>query len=525
MKYIQLIYTVIFLCLAAQLSAQVEEKTYEITITTTDQEGNKEVKELVLEGVDMSPEEIDELVQEHIDGADAEVDVNVNVNVSAAGEQSSEKTKTITKIIKQRSNLNDEEKIIIEEHDMEIEVIDEKVYINGEEVKDGDFDGKRVRIMKFEDGDEYELEDLLQEENIEIGEGENIYFIEKKETKEGLAFLGVVVGDKEETGGVTIKEIVTGTSAEKIGLQKGDVLISINGKAINNFSTLSKTVKAYLPGEKVNIVYSRNGESKEAMVELSDYEKYNDNKVSWHEKRHKHRGRAKKGVHREKHKKVDLNRAVLGVAVKERDGGIFVEQVRKGSPAEESGIQVGDQIVSVEKGKMLADDQFYFTIGAYKPGDEVKLKLKRDGKAKKVKVTLQSMGESLEQLRGMGQKYPLNKSQRIERIVIKDEREDGRDVKEIGGAIKISSFDLSPNPSNGTFKVNFEMDPLKTGESFTVRIISLDGKVLREKKYSSFNGTFSEDYDLKEFGKGIYLYQIEKQKQTFTKRFVIEDDK
>jgi len=505
MKCIQLILVTLFFFAATCLFGQAEGKVYEVTITTTDGDGNTEVKDFVIEGEDMSQEDIDALVREQLDGTEAEVDVNVNV--IKVGAQSGEESKTITKIIKRRSNLGDENKIILEEQDMEVEVIDDKVYINGEEVKEGEFGDTKVRVLKFEEGDDYELKQLLDEENIEIGERENIYYIEKEENKEGVAFLGVTIGRATDGPGAPISWVVPGASAEKIGLQKGDKLISINGNEVTGYSTLSKIIKAYLPGEKVKVVYNRDGEVMDATVELSDYYVHVKDKRS-----HGRRGRQ----HHQKYRNLNPNSPVLGVKVSEQEGVIIVQGVVAGGSAEKAGVQVGDQIMSINKVEMKSTTQFQHAVRANAAGDEIKLKLKRDGKKMNSKATLQSMKDA------MGQRYPNNTSQRIERIVIRDKK-DSEIRNEERGEMKINEFELSPNPSPGNVRVDFSMEDLR-GESMVVRIISLDGKVVRENKVNNFDGHLIKNYDLSDMEAGIYLFQVENSDRKFTERFVIERD-
>lgn len=515
MKNVALFIVALFLCATQAVVAQSIDKVYEITITTTDKNGNREVKEMVIEGEDLSQEDIDELIQKEIDDSAEEVDVNVNVNVSQGNSTTGEEAKTITKIIKQRSNLTDENKIIVEEHDMEIEVKGDKVYINGEEVVEGDFGDKKVRILRLGDGDDDEIKEILEGEQIDIQEGDNIFFIEKEESREGIAFLGVTVG-RNEGDGVIIEYVLEGTSAEEMGLQVGDKLISINGKEVNAYSSLSKTIKGYLPGDKVTIEYSREGIVKEAIVALSDYENYNDN-VRWIERGSRDEGHKKGRHHHRRHHRANPDQAALGVGLSENEEGIIVDFIQKGSAAEKAGIEKGDQIVVVNKAEMLSIEQLQATIQAHKAGDEIKLKVLRDGKKKTIKATLQTRMEKVE-------KYPRNKSERIERIVIKDRRDERIEERELGGAIKLSDFNLSPNPSQGKFNVSFAMDELSAGDHFFVRIISLDGKIVREDKITEFDGRFTKAYDITDLGTGIFLYQVEKNEQTFTKRFVIENE-
>jgi len=514
MKRFQTLMILIFI-LGTQFGyAQVSQKTYEITVTITDQDGNTEVNELVIEGEEMSQEKLDALIQKQLDAYDKEeVDININVNVSEIGGAKTDdgETKKITKIIKKRNNLSEEEKVIIEEHDMEIEVKGDKVYINGEEVKDGDFGDKKIRIMKFEEGEEFDLERILEGENIEIGEGEKIFFIEREESSEGLAFLGVTTKVPSENG-LPIGSIVKGSSAEKIGLQVDDVIMSIDGKKISDFESLSKVVKSYLPGEAVKLTYMRDGVANVVDIELSDYDKYSN---TWVEEDFM-RGGHGRNRHHFKRERIDDDSPSLGVILQgAHKDAIIIDEVLAGSAAEKAGFQAGDIITSIGKAEMLSLDQTISTIKAHEIGDEVKVKVLRDGK----KLTLRPVLEKLPRRDGLQE----NTSTRVERIIIKERKEDdARSDFETSGAIKLTDFDLSPNPSEGGINVKFGMDASKADDEVTVRIIALDGKIVEEKVLEKFDGRFNNTYDLSDHPSGVYLFQAEKNGQKFTKRFVLK---
>jgi len=516
MKRFHLLLIAVFAMAAFTSTAQVTEKIYEITIITLDSDGDEVIKELVVEGENMEQDELDELIQDQLNGYEGELDVTVNI--SDVSEEIEKSTKTITKIIKQRNNSFEEEKIIIDETGMEIEVIDDKVFIDGEEVKDGDYGDKKIRILKFGEGEDVEIENILKGEDIEIGEGEKIYYIEREESNEGLAFLGIYPAGRS-VNGVQIGKVIDGSSAQKMGLQVGDLIKAIDGKAVTTFNSLSKIIKSYLPGETVKISYERAGQLNDVKVGLSDYDEFNDhdgrarmkrrgNALS--QKRHRHAGR--------KHKKTDPNRPTLGVVISSvNENEILIDEVLAGSAAEKAGLLKGDKIIKMDKAKLLNQDQFIATIKAHKIGDEIKLKILRDGKKKTIRAVLQAPKQRRD-------KFSNNKSNRVERIIIKDKNANNSADLETGGAIRIRNFDLSPNPSKGDINVVFELDKPKQGEEVTMRIISVGGKIVKENFIDLRSGNFKAAFDLSEYPSGVYLFQVEKNKQTFTKRFVLNKD-
>lgn len=74
----------------------------------------------------------------------------------------------------------------------------------------------------------------------------------------------------DETEGVLIAEIASGSPAEKAGLQKGDVIKKIKGKAIKTTDELQELVRGSKVNDKVIVEVIRKGASKKATVILAE---------------------------------------------------------------------------------------------------------------------------------------------------------------------------------------------------------------------------------------------------------------
>jgi Do/DeqQ family serine protease len=59
--------------------------------------------------------------------------------------------------------------------------------------------------------------------------------------------------------GLVITDVSTGSAALEAGLKKGDIIKSLNGSPVTVPSELQEMVTRYKPGDKVTLVYSRNG--------------------------------------------------------------------------------------------------------------------------------------------------------------------------------------------------------------------------------------------------------------------------
>ena len=71
-----------------------------------------------------------------------------------------------------------------------------------------------------------------------------------------------------DTEGFYLDEIEPGFGADLAGLKKGDIIKEIDGIRINKFSDLSGYLSTKRPGDKVNVIYSRENKLNRTMVTL-----------------------------------------------------------------------------------------------------------------------------------------------------------------------------------------------------------------------------------------------------------------
>lgn len=93
-------------------------------------------------------------------------------------------------------------------------------------------------------------------------------------------FLGVIIRDLnaelarekgiESLKGVYVEEVNAKSAAEVAGLQKGDIVTSINGLPVNTPAELQETVALQRPGDKVTLKYRRHGKEKETTAVLKN---------------------------------------------------------------------------------------------------------------------------------------------------------------------------------------------------------------------------------------------------------------
>jgi Do/DeqQ family serine protease len=74
----------------------------------------------------------------------------------------------------------------------------------------------------------------------------------------------------KDTKGVLINEVRKGSAAENAGIKRDDVIISINGEAIEDPNTLRNKVAQTLPGTEIKVSILRGGEEQEIVVKLDE---------------------------------------------------------------------------------------------------------------------------------------------------------------------------------------------------------------------------------------------------------------
>ena len=86
------------------------------------------------------------------------------------------------------------------------------------------------------------------------------------------AFLGVS-SRKAEKGGATVLEVTAGSPAEKAGIKKGDIIIKVNESKIESPESLYSTIHNLKPGDKVKVVFTRDGKEQTvtATLDKADY--------------------------------------------------------------------------------------------------------------------------------------------------------------------------------------------------------------------------------------------------------------
>ena len=139
-------------------------------------------------------------------------------------------------------------------------------------------------------------------------------------------------------GGALVAEVTPGSPAAKAGIERGDVILELNGQTVNGPDDLSVRIAETAPGTTVHLKISRNGQMKEISVPLGKFSEASEASGGA-----EMGGAALRGVQVQ-----DLTPSIArNLGIPENARGVVITSVDPGSPAAAEGINQGDVIEEV----------------------------------------------------------------------------------------------------------------------------------------------------------------------------------
>ena len=170
--------------------------------------------------------------------------------------------------------------------------------------------------------------------------------------------------DLKEKKGALVAQVISGSPAEKAGIEQGDVIVEFDGKEVVDSKDLPRIVASTSVGKAVTIKLSRNGKVLERQVKVGEMEE----KVEVAKApSHKSLGITVQNLTPEIAKGLGL----------EKETGVVVTRVEAGSPAANAGIQIGDVIREVNRKPVKDVEDFVQKIEKTRVQDSVLLLLQR----------------------------------------------------------------------------------------------------------------------------------------------------
>ena len=202
-------------------------------------------------------------------------------------------------------------------------------------------------------------------------------------------WLGVTIQDVDQAlaesfgldrpEGALVAAVTKGSPADKAGVETGDIVVSLDDRAVAYSNSLPPLVGAVVPGTEVELGVLRDGERRTLAVTIEPLDEERRTASLDAEAAEEKAGRLGVAVAA----LTDEQREEMGV-----EDGVMVSEVIPGSPADEAGIVTGDVIVSLDR-KTIDGVETLSELVREAPADEsVPILVQRDGTPRFLALTL-----------------------------------------------------------------------------------------------------------------------------------------
>ena len=176
--------------------------------------------------------------------------------------------------------------------------------------------------------------------------------------------------------GALVRSVESGAPADKAGIQPGDVITRVDGKAVERTADLPRMIGAIKPGTPVTITLLRNGSNKDVVVTVDKAE--GDTRAQPLLQQQQGEGSASSA------NALGLDVVELSNAQRSQlrvKGGVLVRGVAAGSRAEQAGLQAGDVILSLGNQPVASVAALNAAMGKLPANRPTAVLIQRDGMA------------------------------------------------------------------------------------------------------------------------------------------------
>lgn len=276
----------------------------------------------------------------------------------------------------------------------------DKVIVNGKEVTGDDKEtiimkrsAPNARVFMFNTDSLMNSTDLLKNFDFQ-GEMPQIRMFRgdgngESETTETRTQLGVLTQAGEK--GVEVVDVTEPSGAAKAGIQKGDIIVSVDNKKIDKPESLSEYIRNKKPGDVVNIELLRAGKTekiKATLGEMRTISRFRTLTMPEERGRNIQIERMIEQPMREVKVEVRTQRPSLGIQVEEQatGKGLKVLEVKPDAPAAKSGLKTGDILDQIDGKDINNVDDMRSALE--KGAADYRMNIRRNGKPLELKVSI-----------------------------------------------------------------------------------------------------------------------------------------
>ena len=181
-------------------------------------------------------------------------------------------------------------------------------------------------------------------------------------------YLGLVVDDDEDAGGIKVISVRPGSPAEKFGLKPDDVVLKLNGQVVAKVDDMGQMLDRSSPGAKLTFDIRRDGKASRVQVTLAS--RPGAEAVAPPDRRPFTGPADRPAIGLTVAPLTDEARARFGLTVRR---GALITAVAPGGPAHRAGFPIGGVIVAYDGRAIHTAEELIATVRGARVGDEVEL--------------------------------------------------------------------------------------------------------------------------------------------------------
>lgn len=358
-----------------------------------------------------------------------------------------------------------------------------RITINGEEIdaKDYQWDDK-----SFKEDYKYEWKEQNKwNDNYQWHKGNSWADNNDRYEEVQKPLLGVYLEDDETAPGILLSGVTANGGAKAAGLQKGDVIMSINGSSLDNVYDLRNVLDKNEPGDAINVNYQRNGRSYSTTSILGSKTSY---------KRHR-----------------DPCRPFIGVVIGDysyNEKGVRIQRIVSSTSAEEANLLAGDYILAIDDVPTHTHSAVVKERDKHEAGDYYTVTINRNGQI----MDVDAQFGPCENEQGAVEETP--EEEEIVELVPPTEEAPEMDIN---NTLSVEDFSSYPNPTYGSINVRFRAEQAPT----SIQISDLTGKVIYQEVLNNFGGFYEKQLNVNNATPGTMNLTIRQGDKIYTKQFIL----